>query len=1508
MKENKKKKILIGGAVFIIAVICSVFIYKIAFADQDDNKIKIKTAKIESIITGSTNYDQYDGSGNTTLDPSSTENYLPGYDSSGLNRIVRSFDSITYNFDFLISAKEGNSDFQNRVVDITVELTEDEAKYVSFDKRTVAGETSHKFSFDGIDSMGNSQKSVTLYVLGAPNGTMINPKFTIKESTDQEAGITLGKNTETANNYVYDDGTYRSTSDFTNYMPTVVSSKQAVLKSETLSESESQKATYDNKTGRYVTVVSGLYVEGDAYKGIKGLDIPTGNITFDMTLSQNGNDQLVLKNEWARLYGANKVEEIEPVLVNAPYSTADSNKAQKEIKSAGDMSVVIENNKYKTTIANYNPTYDFPVLTSTDQEIENKYYIGTYAFTVFSPRVNEDGKNNINVSYEMNSIVSTGTNQTAYQVNTSTGSAINEYYQSGDHSFSTGFYTGDKKINSENKVGSLSKGSDVIYKTTFNYKKSASDEGIKEVIKINPNAFRVFDYNDKESVNIELTCDDKKCENINTNDFEIKFLTGDYKNSNYSVIAVDSRLNEEDKNAISTACSNLNLTALSNDQILNIYGSPCVKNISTDEEEYTKINDAKDEQGKEKPITKIIIQTKQGTNLPDNVTIDVKVKLRVRNVADITRVYQAATVISSSDYDTVLHYYYPNGTSVVDPNNYTLPEIHGNSVINVRPVAYADSIRIANYTSDQEISVLNKTTDGKMKTTFNTSENETIIYNIKPIITDENEKVGADDVWFVKYVGIGVELPGELEFIPDADTDKYLVNRYKMGNNTYLEYQLPYTKPNVENSGIQFKTKLSSMISEPATPVVVRSQMRALNVNKEVDNSLFGESIKEFTIYANGSENVFVEQTSGAAGSIVEKNTEFSYLLKVYNNTTRIVNDYEIIDILPSNGDTNGSVINGTYEVKLNVPASLGGAKIYCSTQKYEELSKEIDSSKNEWTECSDITENYKSVTAIRVAEISMQPHTGTEAIEVIIKPTNNNYSDKYINDFIGGNAQYSKNTSNKIAINVVGRSISGKVFNDINENGVQDEGDKYVSNVPVTLYKVDGEEHTKVAESTTNKDGRYEFKNLDIGKYYIDINYDGKQYDLTLRYASDNETIDSDAYKVSDTVARISNKRTPDDPFGIRLTREITKLENYDMGLIPRYSFGFDIKKYITKTELFYKGSVAVKNYNNLSKVLLDIRNSQLATAKVYYGISITNNSVTPGYVTELEESIPDGLVFDPNEELNKGWTMVNGKAYSTTLDSELIKPGETKYLQIVLFMPAREDGKTFINTVSIADMAPYKPNEKPTESEYNNSNTYAIGDSIDYAGLGWHVINTENMDDGTQDITLLADSGSISMKSGHTNSTNDVYKWADSNINSSLNNNSYGLALDYGILKDNYVCNDASGLDIASYGGSISGTCQSGDFVKSKVRLLTIEEYTRITNSSLSNIEWLTGSQPYWLESTDDTRPVYDMYGVPTAGTSVYNKASYVSTSGIQSDNASALKEVRPVIKVNSRNILFE
>ena len=679
-----------------------------------------------------------------------------------------------------------------------------------------------------------------------------------------------------------------------------------------------------------------------------------------------------------------------------------------------------------------------------------------------------------------------------------------------------------------------------------------------------------------------------------------------------------------------------------------------------------------------------------------------------------------------------------------------------------------------------------------------------------------------------------------------------------------------------------------------------------------MDNSLFGESRESFTIYGNGIDNVIVEQKVGSAGTSVEKNTEFSYLLTAYNNTNNSVEDYTIIDLLPSNEDGNKTKFSGEYKVKLNVPSSLGTAKIYCSTKKYAELSEEINGD-NEWELCSDITEDYKDVTAIKITNISIASDAYTDPIEVVIKPTNNSYSDKYNNYFVGGSESYSKNKSNIISVGVVSRSISGKVFKDNNENGIQDGNDTYVSGVPVTLYKVEAEDSVKIAESVTDSEGKYSFKDLDVGKYYVDLNYNGSVYDLTRRYASMDEKIDSDAYKVTDEIARISNKRVPDDPFGIRLTREDINLENYDMGLIPRRIFGFDIKKYITKIDLNYNGTSEVTNYNNESKVSISVKNSLRATAKVYYGIAITNDSSRPGYVNEVEESIPEGLIFDQSLAENSDWILMNGKVISTSLANTVIYPGETKYLQIVLYMPSRESAGVFLNTVSIMEMTEYEETPLPDEQGYINDHGYVVGESVDYAGISWHVIKTENVDEDNQLVTLLADSGTISETMSHNPSEGSVYKWSTSMIRMYLENG-WINSLDKSVLYDTSICDDASGLEVASFGGSITGSCQSGLYVNSKIRLLSSEEYATLIASHLSNIDWLTGNSDYWLQSSDDTRPVHRLFGTEPSdsygdiSSSTYNKASYVSSTGIKSATANTNKEIRPGITISANNILFE
>ena len=371
-------------------------------------------------------------------------------------------------------------------------------------------------------------------------------------------------------------------------------------------------------------------------------------------------------------------------------------------------------------------------------------------------------------------------------------------------------------------------------------------------------------------------------------------------------------------------------------------------------------------------------------------------------------------------------------------------------------------------------------------------------------------------------------------------------------------------------------------------------------------------------------------------------------------------------------------------------------------------------------------------------------------------------------------------------------------------------------------------------------------------------------------------------------------------------MTNEDISINNLDMGLIPRRMFGFDIKKYITKIDLSYNGNKEVLHYNNESKVSLNIRNSLRANAKVYYGIAITNNSSRPGYVNKIEESIPDGLIFDQNLEENKEWIILNGKVISTSLSDTIIYPGETKYLEIVLYLPERESAGIFINTVSILEMNEYIEKPLSEEEKYVNENNYVIGESVNYAGFSWHVIDVNG-----KDITLLADSSSIEGTYSHLDSSNEVYKWSTSDINNILNNMLMS-SLDKTVLYDTSICDDASGLEAASFGGSISGDCQSGIYTKSKIRLLTSEEYTRIVTSSLSNIDWLIGYNDYWLQSSDDTRPIYQSLGIDDSNgeiiDSTYNKALYVSSTGIKSDYINSRKEIRPVITISSNNILFD
>ena len=123
-----------------------------------------------------------------------------------------------------------------------------------------------------------------------------------------------------------------------------------------------------------------------------------------------------------------------------------------------------------------------------------------------------------------------------------------------------------------------------------------------------------------------------------------------------------------------------------------------------------------------------------------------------------------------------------------------------------------------------------------------------------------------------------------------------------------------------------------------------------------------------------------------------------------------------------------------------------------------------------------------------------------------------------------------------------------------------------------------------------------------------------------------------------------------------------------------------------------------------------------------------------------------------------------------------------------------------------------------------------------------------------------------------------------------------------------DNYICDDASSLQVASYGGTLQkdGTCQSGIYTKTKVRLLTEKEFNNIKRN-YSNISWLFGNNNYWLQNAVYIEQSVNSYGQIDASTDASNMVKYVDkASATVKTGSHSSKEVRPVIEIDKKYIL--
>lgn len=263
---------------------------------------------------------------------------------------------------------------------------------------------------------------------------------------------------------------------------------------------------------------------------------------------------------------------------------------------------------------------------------------------------------------------------------------------------------------------------------------------------------------------------------------------------------------------------------------------------------------------------------------------------------------------------------------------------------------------------------------------------------------------------------------------------------------------------------------------------------------------------------------------------------------------------------------------------------------------------------------------------------------------------------------------------------------ITGTAWLDSNKNGKRDTDETLLSNISVLL--LNKEDNTIVKDVDTNEpkrtltgdNGTYEFTNLIQGEYIVIFLYDASRYSLTTYQEKDVDTgLNSDVIDINITVDGV---RT------IAGTTDVIKILNenardIDIGLYTAEKFDLKLDKYISKiTRTTPSSGTKTYTYNNSQLAKIEVLGKSLGKSSIVieYKIVVTNEGAVSGYAKKIVDYLPEGVGF--STELNKDWYLSdNGNVYNASLANELIEPGETKELTLVVTKKITEDSLGNLN-----------------------------------------------------------------------------------------------------------------------------------------------------------------------------------------------------------------------------------
>ena len=412
---------------------------------------------------------------------------------------------------------------------------------------------------------------------------------------------------------------------------------------------------------------------------------------------------------------------------------------------------------------------------------------------------------------------------------------------------------------------------------------------------------------------------------------------------------------------------------------------------------------------------------------------------------------------------------------------------------------------------------------------------------------------------------------------------------------------------NETENGVQYTTKLvvSEVVKDGEDPIVGNSDIS------------FRTSTEAINIINLASHRLYKE----VENPVIEKNGEIKYKIVYENKTDDPVEEFQLLDIMPYNGDNRGSIYNGTYTIKnININQKTNGKEqsadnlsIYTTASETVREMNSKDSGigiDSIWKEQAVGAEINESASGIAVKG-RVAGRTKVE-VEVTLKTTNNKARDVYVNNVMAQvYADSEQMVTGNVKVQVVYREIKGTIWEDLNKNGTIEAEEPGMSGIKVTLINTGTKEEKEII---TKEEGTYVFEDLGKGKYKVKVEGYGEAYEITEKEVGTNREINS----------KIDEKSGE--------TEEITKLDSIESPeIIEEYvNGGIKKKEYKITTEVEGEGgSISGQDENPYEVVEYAEDSTKDIIATPEYGYKVSSIEVN-GETIKFTENVDHTVELD--------------------------------------------------------------------------------------------------------------------------------------------------------------------------------------------------------------------------------------------------------------------------------------